>query len=565
MLNEHLKTHFQFSTFKSGQAEVIESILAGKDTVAIMPTGGGKSLCFQLPAVINNNLTIVISPLIALMKDQVDSLKARGIKAEFINSSLSYPQIQTIIDQTKNNEIKLLYIAPERLKSSSFFQMFTDVNVGLIAIDEAHCVSSWGHDFRPDYMLIEKFISQLKERPTVAGFTATATPEVRDDIVKHLKLKNPNVFVRGFDRPNLKFLVRNDLKDKEREHESLEYIKNVEGSGIVYALTRKKTEEIAEYFSRNGIRATAYHAGLNRDIRTQVQEDFMENKFKVIVATVAFGMGVNKADVRFVVHLGMPASLENYYQEAGRAGRDGDPADCVLMASRKDFGLQSFFISKSKEEMMEQGKSFEEINNVINIKYRKLDKIREYVDKDDCRRKIILQYFSDPDIGKYDGNCKGCDVCLDYKFTNNYQEMEILKKAALVPRQPDILEPEISDGFENEDLEAELEPDLVVDISNTIKQTVDLYKEGFTAEKIAKIRELGVRTICGHLVRWYAAGGDLDIEEFVTKEEQSMILRAMAEADDYCWLRPIKENLPEEITFDQIKFVIAKIQRIKMR
>ncbi|MEK7158961.1 MAG: RecQ family ATP-dependent DNA helicase [Patescibacteria group bacterium] len=582
MTQDNLKEIFKFSEFKPGQKEVVDSILAGHDTLAIMPTGGGKSLCYQMPALLNNKVTIVISPLIALMKDQVDGLKARGIGAAFINSSQDYSEIQAVLNFIKSGQIKLLYIAPERLKSSSFQNMFQNLGVCLVAVDEAHCVSNWGHDFRPDYMLINEFVAKFSERPIVAAFTATATPEVRADIIKHLGLREAKVFVRGFDRPNLKLSVEDGLSEHNREQLALEIIKKTNGSGILYTLTRKNTERLAGWLQQNKISAVAYHAGLNTALRKQVQEDFMENKYKVIVATIAFGMGVDKADIRFVIHLGLPASLENYYQEAGRAGRDGEPSECFLLSNKKDFGLQSYFIQKSREEMLEQGKKAAEMASIIDIKYRKLDQMRNYAQTMNCRRKIILNYFSDPEIKNYTDNCRNCDICLNERLVS---QPIIKKNVRSMPASPfdQMNYPENGPSFDETrafDLKVGLaghdRPALEVDrgfvlgeddqpeLPETCLKTVDLYKQKFSLEQIAKIRQFGVSTIFGHLIRWYASGGELNFSDFVSVEEQKLILAALATAGDDLKLKPIKEKLPETISYEKIKLVIAKVQRVRL-
>jgi len=574
-MQQKLKQIFKFSAFRDGQEEIIKSIMDNKDVLGIMPTGGGKSLCYQFPAVVKNGLTIVISPLIALMKDQVDSLRARGIKAGFINSSQTLAQVQNVIEQSRTNQIDLLYVAPERLNLPDFVNLFrqNQIKVNFIAVDEAHCVSQWGHDFRPDYMLIKNFVKIFPQRPIVGAFTATATKEVRQDIINNLELKNAQVFVRGFDRPNLHFSAI-QMKDQQRDDYLVKLVKENQGSGIVYAITRKKTEEIANLLNQNGIKAIAYHAGLNSEIRTRVQSEFMENQYKVIVATIAFGMGVNKSDIRFVIHLGMPSSLENYYQEAGRAGRDGEPAKCILLSSPKDYGLQSFFIQKSRDEMQEQGKSPEQIQEIVNIKYDKLHVIRGYAENDCCRRKTILNYFSDPDISKYGEKCDNCDICLG---ENKEMERDIffdkMEQEAQERLQRDFAERDFinkMNEWDNFEPYPENYPSdnfkvkEVVNISNTIRETIDLYDDGLSIEKIAQVRGLGVSTILTHLARYYEAGGEVDIERIVTKQEQSQILSAMSKAEDYGYLSQIKDNLPSSISYEKIKMVVAKIKRIKL-
>lgn len=543
MLEQQLQKYFEHTEFRPGQKEVIESILNKHDVVALMPTGGGKSLCYQLPAVINKNTTVIISPLIALMKDQVDSLNAQNIKASFINSTLSFSETEHIIKSVKSGETKILYIAPERFQNQKFKMIFSDLEIDLIAIDEAHCVSQWGHDFRPDYVLIKQYIKLLKNRPSVAAFTATATPEVRDDIIKNLGLVDPDVHVRGFDRPNLKFFAKSGFTEKQRELEALRIIKATPGSGIVYALTRKDTERLAVFLNENDIKSVAYHAGLDSKKRSKVQEDFMENRFDVIVATVAFGMGINKADIRFVIHLGMPSSLENYYQEAGRAGRDGETAYCLLLAAKKDNGLQNFLILKSKDEMLAMGKPYHEVQDLIDIKYRKYDRIKAYAESDQCRRKIILQYFADPDLNKYNGSCHGCDVCLNYQWK--------LAKTVKVKQAKD-----------NKEQKVEVVPESL--LSSTVNTSVEMYKKGYDIEKIAKIRDLGKSTILGHLIKWYLVDGELDINQFITKTQEKQILKAMIKAENYQYLKSIREQLPDEIGYEMIKLVVAKIQKIKI-
>ncbi len=539
MLEISLKKYFNFSQFRAGQKEIVESILAGKDVVALMPTGGGKSLCFQLPAILSGGISIVISPLIALMQDQVDGLVARGISATFINSSLSFEEIEQRLFDIKQGKTKIVYVAPERFANHQFQKLFSQLEVFLLAVDEAHCVSQWGHDFRPDYLNVKEYIGLLSKRPIVAAFTATATPEVKDDIIERLALQNPAVFVRGFDRPNLKFFVRENLKKKQRASEALRIAKSIKGSGIIYAITRKETEELVKFFKAQGIQAAAYHAGMPGEKRAKIQNDFMENKFKVIVATIAFGMGVDKADIRFVIHVGMPSSPEGYYQEAGRAGRDGEQAFCILLHSKSDASLHNFFILTSKGEMKAQGKSWEDSQKVLSVKYAKLNKMREYVGLGTCRRLLLLEYFGDPAVKNHSGNCGGCDVCLDYKWDkSNVAENEGEKKMAKkkVKRQSG-------------------------EIFGTVLETVQLYQQNYAPGAIAKIRSLGVSTIFNHLIEWYEAGGNFRLEEFLDSETEKQILQAIEKVGSLEKLSPIKKQLPAEISYEQIRMVIAKRKR----
>lgn len=533
MLEKNLEKYFNFAEFRAGQKEVVEAILRGEDVVALMPTGGGKSLCYQLPAILSEKVTVVISPLIALMKDQVDSLGARGIAATFINSSLEQSEIKKRIADLRSGKIKILYAAPERFGNAEFRQLFAELEIALLAVDEAHCVSQWGHDFRPDYLEIKNYIRTLKKRPTVAAFTATATPEVKEDIIRRLELREPQVFVRGFDRPNLKFFTQRELKPRQREKEILRVINSVKGAGIVYALSRKNTEEIAKYLRENKISAAAYHAGMSGVKREKIQNEFMDNKIKVIVATIAFGMGVDKSDVRFVIHAGMPGSLEGYYQEAGRAGRDGETAYCILLHSKKDSSLHQFFIRQNRQLMAGQGKSWDEINKITDIKYNRLNRMTEYTLGARCRRQIILEYFDDPDLQNKKENCQGCDVCLKWKKKENAP----LEGAA-----------------------AEEDND---ELSHTVLETAKLYRKNYAPAQIAKIRGLGVRTIFEHLIRWYALGGELAVEKFVSLAEESLILTAIAaaRAEKPHSLKAIKERLPDNIGYEQIKMILAKLGR----
>ncbi|OIO48446.1 MAG: hypothetical protein AUJ34_03160 [Parcubacteria group bacterium CG1_02_41_12] len=540
MLEEHLKQYFKFDSFRPGQSEVIQSIVDKHDTLAIMPTGGGKSLCYQLPALINNSLTLVVSPLIALMKDQVDALQARDIPAAFINSSLDGRDIREIEQDVRDRSIQILYVAPERFKSQQFCRLLSEIDIGLFAVDEAHCISEWGHDFRPDYRAMAKQIDFLRKRPIVAAFTATATPEVNNDIVKRLQLREPHIYVRGFNRPNLHFFAREGLKDQERINEVLRLVKSMQGSGIVYALRKKETEEIAAFLSENGIKAVAYHAGLDKNLRTRIQQEFMNDQHKVICATIAFGMGVDKADVRFVIHAGMPKTLEGYYQEAGRAGRDGEKAYCILLHAGKDNSLHHFFINNSMTQMREQGKSQSEIQSVVNVKYEQLRAMQNYVQSNSCRRKAILEYFGDPAVKDFDKGCKSCDICLHHKWSSESKEKAIVDKAL------------------------DKSPDKKGKMSGTIMETVKLYQANQTIEEIAKIRSISERTVFGHLLEWYIAGGDFAVDEFITKDEEKQVFEAMARAGDLSKLTPIKEQLPEDFEWEKIKIVVGKVKRIRI-
>ncbi|HKP83673.1 MAG TPA: ATP-dependent DNA helicase RecQ [Pyrinomonadaceae bacterium] len=341
-----LQRHFGFEDFREGQREVIGSILEGKDAVVVMPTGSGKSLCYQLPAMILDGATLVVSPLIALMKDQVDALQARGLPATFINSSISESEQHARIEALRRREHKLVYVAPERFRSGRFNSALQQVPISLFAVDEAHCISTWGHDFRPDYLRLKNVIKSLGKVQTLA-LTATATPYVRSDIIQQLGLNQPQTFVSGFDRPNLSIEVVHTEKEKEKISRIRALAQRVGGSGIIYASTRKAVEQVGAKLKAVNLRVSEYHAGMSDGVRVKAQEDFMSGRTQMIVATNAFGMGIDKPDIRFVVHYQMPGSIEAYYQEIGRAGRDGLPSTCVLLFNYADKNTHDFFIEGS--------------------------------------------------------------------------------------------------------------------------------------------------------------------------------------------------------------------------
>ncbi|NEZ46966.1 DNA helicase RecQ [Clostridium niameyense] len=391
-----LKKYFGYNEFRKSQESVIKSILHKNDTVAIMPTGAGKSICYQLPAMLLEGITIVISPLISLMKDQVDSLKEIGVDATYINSSLTGIEVQERIFNAKMGLYKLIYIAPERLDSENFINNLNDLNISLVAVDEAHCVSQWGHDFRPSYTRISIFINKLNKRPIVSAFTATATETVRKDILSLLVLKSPKVFVTGFDRENLKFEV---IKGEDKEKFIFDYLNNNEGKvGIIYTSTRKEAESLYNKLIYKQYKARVYHAGLSDGDRKKAQEDFAFDNVDIIVATNAFGMGIDKSNVRFVIHYNIPKNMEAYYQEAGRAGRDGEPSECILLFSPKDIQIQKYFIDESYL-------SQERKNN----EYNKLRIMVDYCYTSKCLRSYILNYFGDKNIMDKCDNCSNCN------------------------------------------------------------------------------------------------------------------------------------------------------------
>ncbi len=397
-----LKKYFGYDEFREGQEELIDNILNGRDALGIMPTGAGKSLCFQIPALMLEGITLVISPLISLMKDQVSALNQAGIHAAYLNSSLSYRQYQLALSYAKEGRYKIIYVAPERLTSPEFLEFGINSNISMISIDEAHCVSQWGQDFRPSYLKILDFIESLNRRPIVSAFTATATKEVREDIVSILRLENPFKKLTGFDRSNLSFSVK---KPKDKYEVVSQYVKENNGkSGIIYCLTRKEVEEVCENLEGEGYSVTRYHAGLSDKERRDNQDDFIYDKKLIMVATNAFGMGIDKSDVRFVIHYNMPKNIESYYQEAGRAGRDGEPAECILLYGGKDVVTNQFFIDNNKDN---EELDFRTLELVKERDRERLKKMTYYCFTCDCLRDYILRYFGEYG-DSYCGNCLNC-------------------------------------------------------------------------------------------------------------------------------------------------------------
>ncbi len=422
--HEVLKQYFGYEQFREGQQELIQAVESGRDVLGIMPTGAGKSMCFQIPALMMEGITLVVSPLISLMKDQVRALNQAGVHAAFLNSSLTAGQYQKALGLARQGRYKIIYVAPERLETQAFlsFALDSQVTISMLAVDEAHCVSQWGQDFRPSYLKILEFLKKLPYRPVIGAYTATATADVRDDILDILQLCDPKIVATGFDRENLFFSVE---KPDDRDQAVLAYLHKKESqmpksSGIIYCLTRKKVEELCYLLREEGFSVTRYHAGLSDEERRENQEDFLYDRKQIMVATNAFGMGIDKSDVRFVIHYNMPKNMESYYQEAGRAGRDSEPAECILYYGPMDVRTNRYFIDNN-----EDNQELDEMTRKL-VQERDRERLRQmtfYCFTSTCLREYIMNYFGEKRSG-YCGNCRNC--------LTQYEEVDISREAQCI-------------------------------------------------------------------------------------------------------------------------------------
>ncbi len=519
-LNEILHSSFGIPSFRPLQKEIIESVLTGHDALVLMPTGGGKSLCYQLPSLLLPGITLVVSPLISLMKDQVDALKQKGISAEFLNSSISFHEQKRIEEKALRGEIKLLYVAPERFPNEHFQSVLDDLKVSLIAIDEAHCISQWGHDFRPDYRNLRMLRTMFPDIPIIA-LTATATERTRKDIAEQLKMRNGKMYVASFNRPNLRYHV---LRKRRSAFDALISMLKKEESmpAIIYCLARKDTEMLASDLQEEGLRALPYHAGLDARERKSIQERFLNDETPIICATIAFGMGIDKSDVRTVIHWTMPKDIEGYYQETGRAGRDGKPSECVLFYGVGDaIVFRKFFRDIKNDEARAHA-------------HWRLKEMQKYAERPGCRRRSILMYFGE---NFPNGNCRGCDRCLPAE-----EELAVEDETASRRRRSRRRSRSIRNPY------------------STYGKTRMMIAQKMSIEDIARRRECAPGTIASHIENLIEEGQEIDINYLRPDNATFEEIRAMFKKIGTSKLRPVFDALGEKYPFETLKIVRAIIK-----
>ena len=509
-LSSLLASSFGHPAFLPHQEQTIHAILSGQDVFAVMPTGGGKSLCYQLPAHCLEGMCVVISPLISLMKDQVDQMRRKGARAEYLNSSLDFEAQLKVMKKIQDGEVDLLYVVPERFAMPGFRKTLTNVHLSLFAIDEAHCVSEWGHDFRPEYLNLSRIVHDFPDVP-VAAFTATATMQVQNDTIRRLGLRKPHTVRASFNRSNLYYET---IPKHDANEQILHFLRSRAGqSGIVYRTTRKSVEETAEFLTWNGIESLPYHAGLDRERRKEHQDAFIQGRCRVIVATIAFGMGIDKPDVRFVVHGDLPKSVSGFYQETGRAGRDGEPSHCLLLFGRHDVSRLEYFIGRIEDPRQKQAAS------------RRLDEIIAYAKSGGCHRQWLLSYFGET---LSHGQCGGCGTCQpDQRAFPEVGNRKPMRSAMGLPE--------------------------------TVVATMQLLRRGLSRFQVARMRRLKPATIASHVAQLIQAGAE-DVDRHVNQTKRLYLERLFSRLGS-TQLHPIVEASHGRIDFDDARLVRAALQR----